>query len=101
MKERINVTGYAQMITEALPKGILLNTKDTKFNSMVISHSDNKNILHLPDGKTLHGNAPCKRRFIVCRKCLFYGTCGIFNYFSWFIKSRHFVGKWCSKWCTG
>ncbi len=36
MKERINVTGYAQMITEALPKGILLNTKDTKFNSMVI-----------------------------------------------------------------
>lgn len=36
MKERINVTEYAQMITEALPKGILLNTKDTKFNSMVI-----------------------------------------------------------------
>lgn len=36
MKERINVTEYAQMIMEALPKGILLNTKDTKFNSMVI-----------------------------------------------------------------
>ena len=32
----INVTEYAQMITEALPKGILLNTKDPKFNSMVI-----------------------------------------------------------------
>ena len=32
----INVTEYAQMITEALPKGILLNTKNTKFNSMVI-----------------------------------------------------------------
>lgn len=36
MKEMINVTKYAQMITEALPKGILLNTKNTKFNSMVI-----------------------------------------------------------------
>lgn len=36
MKEKINVTEYAQKITEALPKGILLNTKDEKFNSMVI-----------------------------------------------------------------
>lgn len=36
MKEMVNVTQYAQMITEALPRGILLNTKDTKFNSMVI-----------------------------------------------------------------
>ncbi len=36
MKEMINVTEYAQMLIEALPKGILLNTKDTKFNSMVI-----------------------------------------------------------------
>lgn len=36
MKEMVNVTEYAQKITEALPKGILLNTKDTKFNSMVI-----------------------------------------------------------------
>ena len=36
MKEAIKVTEYAQMITEALPKGILLNTKDAKFNSMVI-----------------------------------------------------------------
>lgn len=36
MKEMINVTEYAQIITEALPKGILLNTQNTKFNSMVI-----------------------------------------------------------------
>lgn len=36
MKETINVTEYAQMITEALPRGILLNTKGMKFNSMVI-----------------------------------------------------------------
>ena len=36
MKEMISVTEYAQMITEALPRGILLNTKDKKFNSMVI-----------------------------------------------------------------
>lgn len=36
MKETIKVTEYAQMIIEALPRGILLNTKDTKFNSMVI-----------------------------------------------------------------
>ena len=25
----------------------------------------------------------------------------MFYYLSGFIKSRHFVGKWCSKWCTG
>ena len=36
MKEMIRVTEYAQTITEALPKGILLNTKSVKFNSMVI-----------------------------------------------------------------
>ncbi len=36
MKEMVNVTEYAQMITEALPRGILLNTEDKKFNSMVI-----------------------------------------------------------------
>ena len=36
MKERINVADYAKMITEALPKGILLNTNGDKFNSMVI-----------------------------------------------------------------
>lgn len=36
MKEKIKVTEYAQKIMEALPKGILLNTKDLKFNSMTI-----------------------------------------------------------------
>ena len=36
MKERIKVTEYAQLITEALPKGILLNTNGDKFNAMVI-----------------------------------------------------------------
>lgn len=36
MKEKIKITEYAQKITEALPKGILLNTKAEKFNSMVI-----------------------------------------------------------------
>ena len=36
MKERINIADYAKKITEALPKGILLNTNGDKFNSMVI-----------------------------------------------------------------
>lgn len=36
MKEKIKVTDYANKITEALPKGILLNSQDTKFNSMII-----------------------------------------------------------------
>lgn len=36
MKEKIKVTEYAQLITEMLPKGILLNTKTDKFNTMVI-----------------------------------------------------------------
>ena len=36
MKEKINITEYANLITEALPKGILLNTNGDKFNSMVI-----------------------------------------------------------------
>ena len=36
MKKRIDVNEYAGMITEALPKGILLNTNGDKFNSMVI-----------------------------------------------------------------
>lgn len=36
MKENINITDYAQKITEALPRGILLNTNGEKFNSMVI-----------------------------------------------------------------
>ena len=36
MKETINITDYANLITKALPKGILLNTNGDKFNSMVI-----------------------------------------------------------------
>ena len=36
MKEKINITDYAGLITKALPKGILLNTCGDKFNSMVI-----------------------------------------------------------------
>ena len=36
MKEKININDYANLITKALPKGILLNTKGEKFNSMVI-----------------------------------------------------------------
>ena len=36
MKEKIEVTAYAQQILEALPKGILLNTNGEKFNSMII-----------------------------------------------------------------
>ena len=36
MKEKINVTEYAQKITESLSRGILLNTNGDKFNSMVI-----------------------------------------------------------------
>ncbi len=36
MKEKIDIAAYAQTITEALPRGILLNTNGAKFNSMVI-----------------------------------------------------------------
>ena len=36
MKEKIKITDYANKITEALPKGILLNSMNTKFNSMII-----------------------------------------------------------------
>ena len=36
MKEHININDYANQFTAALPKGILLNTKDTIFNTMVI-----------------------------------------------------------------
>ena len=36
MKEKINVTDYANHIMKLLPKGILLNTNGDKFNSMVI-----------------------------------------------------------------
>ena len=36
MKEKIILTDYANLITDALPRGILLNTNGDKFNSMVI-----------------------------------------------------------------
>ena len=36
MKEAIHAFDYAEQITKALPKGILLNTNGDKFNSMVI-----------------------------------------------------------------
>lgn len=36
MKEKVNIAEYANLINEALPKGILLNTNGDKFNSMVI-----------------------------------------------------------------
>ena len=36
MKEKININDYANLITEALSGGILLNTNGDKFNSMVI-----------------------------------------------------------------
>ena len=36
MKEKIKITDYANRITEALPKGILLNSKHKKFDSMII-----------------------------------------------------------------
>ena len=36
MKEKINITDYAELVARALPKGILLNTNGDKFNAMVI-----------------------------------------------------------------
>ena len=36
MKEKIDITEYSNLITQALPKGILLNTMGDKFNAMVI-----------------------------------------------------------------
>ena len=36
MKEKIDITDYANLIAKALPKGILLNTSGDKFNAMVI-----------------------------------------------------------------
>ena len=36
MKEKANINDYAQKITEALPRGILLNTNGDKFNAVVI-----------------------------------------------------------------
>jgi len=36
VKEKVNITDYANLIAKALPKGILLNTNGDKFNTMVI-----------------------------------------------------------------
>lgn len=36
MKEKVIITDYANVLTKALLKGILLNTKGEKFNTMVI-----------------------------------------------------------------
>lgn len=36
MKEKIDITDYANLIAKALPRGILLNTNGEKFNAMVI-----------------------------------------------------------------
>lgn len=36
MKEKIVLSDYVNRIAEALPKGLLLSTKHTKFNTMVI-----------------------------------------------------------------
>ena len=42
MKEKINITDYANLITQALPKGILLNTNGDKFNAMVIGFGEDR-----------------------------------------------------------
>ena len=48
MKEKINVTDYAELITKALPKGILLNTNGDKFNAMVIGWGNIGTLWSLP-----------------------------------------------------
>ena len=48
MKETINVADHAQQIYEALSKGILLNTNDDGFNTMVIGWGHLGRIWNLP-----------------------------------------------------
>ena len=48
MKEKINITEYANLITKALSKGILLNTNGDKFNSMVIGWGHIGTLWNLP-----------------------------------------------------
>lgn len=48
MKKKINISDYAAHIYEALSKGILLNTMDEKFNSMVIGWGHIGKIFSLP-----------------------------------------------------
>ena len=48
MKEKININDYANHITEALSRGILLNTNGDKFNSMVIGWGHIGRLWNLP-----------------------------------------------------
>ena len=48
MKEFVNAFDYAERINKALPEGILLNTNDEKFNSMVIGWGHLGTIWGLP-----------------------------------------------------
>lgn len=59
MKEKIEIADYAQTITKALPKGILLNTQGEKFNSMVIGwgnrhHVGGSHVCGVCTGKPLY-----------------------------------------------
>ena len=51
MKEQIDITDYANLITKTLPKGILLNTSADKFNSIVIGWG------HITQGGRRGGNS--------------------------------------------
>ena len=48
MKKKIDVNQYAGLLNEAVGKGILLNTQDQKFNSMVIGWGHLGRIWNLP-----------------------------------------------------
>lgn len=48
MKEKIDLTEYAGKITEALCRGVLLNTSGDKFNSMVIGWGALGRVWNLP-----------------------------------------------------
>ena len=48
MTKKIHVDEYANLITAAVPKGVLLNTKDEKFNSMVIGWGHLGRVWSLP-----------------------------------------------------
>ena len=48
MKKKIDVNEYAGLLNEAIGKGILLNTQDEKFNSMVIGWGHLGRIWNLP-----------------------------------------------------
>ena len=48
MKRKIEVSDYAQHIYEALTPGILLNTQNEKFNSMVIGWGHLGRVFRLP-----------------------------------------------------